>query len=75
MREHGLVVRTLADVYGAAEALISDIDWIALAGRRDWVVLTKDGRIRIREAKRRALEQARVRAFCLGQGLRSAVSE
>jgi hypothetical protein len=66
LRERGLVVRTLADIYGAAEAQeISDVEWIALAGKRDWVVLTKDGRIRLREAERLALEQARVRAFCL----------
>jgi len=40
-----------------------DEDWLAEAGRLDWLVLTKDKRIRYRQIERRALERAGVGAF------------
>jgi PIN like domain len=66
LREAGLTVRTLADVYGEQEAReIDDAAWLALAGRRGWVVLAKDDHIRRRPAELRALTAGRVRLFCL----------
>jgi hypothetical protein len=40
-----------------------DVSWLAEAGKRSWVVLTKDGRIRSRTLERQALKNARVHAF------------
>jgi hypothetical protein len=66
LRDAGLIVRTLADVYGEVAAQdVEDRGWIALAARNDWVVLCKDDRIRRRPAERDALIEGRVRAFCL----------
>ena len=66
LREAGFVARTLADVYGEREAQeIDDTTWLALAGRRGWVVLGKDDRIRRRPAELRALAAGRMRLFCL----------
>jgi PIN like domain len=66
LRELGLVVHTLASVYGeeAGQAL-DDEAWLRDAGERNWVVLMKDERIRRRPSERDALTAARVRAFCL----------
>ena len=47
-----------------------DVDWLAEVGRRGWIVLSKDERIRRNPLERAALEQAGVRAFFLTkQGL------
>lgn len=42
-----------------------DADWLAEVGRRGWVVLTKDDRIRYRPHEIHAIERAQVRAFVL----------
>lgn len=42
-----------------------DTDWLPVVGKRGWVVLTKDDRIRYRQHERAALLGARVRAFVL----------
>lgn len=66
LREAGLVVRTLAEVYGEQAAQdVEDHQWITLAAGNDWVVPCKDDRIRRRPAEREALTEGRVRAFCL----------
>jgi len=66
LREVGLAVKTLADVYGEAKSQeIEDVDWINLAASRNWVVLCKDDRIRRRPAERQALTDGNVRVFCL----------
>ena len=39
--------------------------WLVEVGSRDWIVLTKDDRIRYRVTERTALASARVRAFVL----------
>jgi hypothetical protein len=62
----GLAVHTMASVYG--EDLAQELDdeqWLADAGKNDWVVLMKDDKIRRRPAERDALVAAKVRAFCL----------
>jgi len=62
----GLIVRTLADVYGEQTAQeTDDATWLALAGERGWVVLCKDDRIRRRPAELQALTDGKVRLFCL----------
>jgi predicted nuclease of predicted toxin-antitoxin system len=42
-----------------------DEEWLSEVGRRGWVILTKDTRIRYREIERMALMNAGVRAFVL----------
>jgi len=44
-----------------------DVDWLLEVGRRGWVVLSKDERIRRNSIERSALETAQVRAFFLTQ--------
>jgi len=66
LREAGLTVHTLADVYGEAGSHeVQDVDWINLAAARDLVVLCRDDRIRRRPAERQALVNGKVRVFCL----------
>jgi hypothetical protein len=45
-----------------------DIAWLREVGRRDWVAVTKDKKIRTRSFERTALINANVRAFVLGSG-------
>jgi hypothetical protein len=66
LQSAGLVVRTLADVYGEEAAQeTEDTEWIRLASEQDWIVLCRDDRIRRRPAERDALIEGRVRVFCL----------
>jgi hypothetical protein len=45
-----------------------DADWLPVVGRRGWIVLTKDTRIRHRPAEKYALLGAGVRAFAFTSG-------
>lgn len=45
-----------------------DEDWLTEAGRRGWIVLTKDHRVRYRHVERLALMKAGVAAFILTSG-------
>lgn len=45
-----------------------DRTWLEFAGSQDWVVLTRDKRIRYRQLERMALQAARVRAFVFTGG-------
>lgn len=66
LREVGLTVRTLAEVYGEQDAQeAQDSEWLALAGARGWVVLCKDDHIRRRPAELQAITDGKVRVFCL----------
>jgi hypothetical protein len=42
-----------------------DVTWLREAGRRGWVVLMRDDRIRFRPGERQAVMQAGVPCFCL----------
>ncbi len=42
-----------------------DIEWLAGAGKKGWIVVTRDERIRYRVAEMQALRRAKVRAFVL----------
>jgi hypothetical protein len=66
LRGAGAVVHAMADVYGEriGQAL-DDEEWIGDAGRRGWIVLMKDAKVRYRPAELRALVDHEVRAFCL----------
>lgn len=66
LREAGLSVRSMAEVYGERPGqLLADEVWLRDAGEHDWIVLTKDDAIRHRPAERDALTEAAVRVFCL----------
>ena len=45
-----------------------DVDWLPFVGQRNWVVVTKDKRIRTHPLERQALLNAGVRAFILVSG-------
>ncbi len=66
LRDMGLTVHSMADIYGEKRAQrLADEVWLRDAGKNDWIVLTKDDAIRRRPAERDALTEAEVRAFCL----------
>jgi hypothetical protein len=66
LREAGLAVHLVADVYPDDADNIPDEEWIAEGCRRGWVMLTKDQRIRYRKEELGALEAGHV--FCLASG-------
>lgn len=69
LAEAGLVVHTMASVYGEdVAARLSDERWLTDAGAKGWVVLTADKAIRRRPAERSAYMRAGVRVFCLTSG-------
>lgn len=69
----GTLVRDALSLKGATVKLVKeefgegaqDIDWLPEVGRRGWIVLTKDQRIRRRPVERDAFVDARVRGFFL----------
>lgn len=66
LRAHGLVVHTMASVYGEQAAQrVADERWLRDVGAYGWIVLMKDDAIRRRPAEREALIESGVRAFCL----------
>jgi predicted nuclease of predicted toxin-antitoxin system len=42
-----------------------DPEWLAATGKKNWIVVTRDERIRYRLAERQAIRRAKVRAFVL----------
>ena len=42
-----------------------DPEWLTAAGKNGWIVVTRDERIRYREAEKQAIRRAKVRAFVL----------
>jgi len=56
----------MADVYGERIGQgLADEEWLTEAGRRGWIVLMKDARVRYRPAQLDAVRVFAVRAFCL----------
>src|SRR5438552_16316604 len=43
----------------------TDPEWLTLAGKNGWIVVTRDERIRYRVAEKQAIRRAKVRAFVL----------
>ena len=68
LRALGFIVHTEVSIFGRVREGIPDPVWLERAGRDDWVVFTKDARIRYRTAEREALARAGVRAFVLAGG-------
>ncbi|MBZ0150431.1 MAG: hypothetical protein K8J09_02790 [Planctomycetes bacterium] len=65
LRTAGITCELLHDHFAAGTA---DQDWLAAIAARGWVVLTKDQRIRRRQAELQALITAKVAAFVLTSG-------
>lgn len=65
LRAKGIRVELLHEHFALST---SDEEWLADVGRRGWVVLTKDQRIRRRHAEFQALLAANVAAFVLTSG-------
>jgi PIN like domain len=66
LRAAGLVVHSMADIYGEDRAQrLADEVWLRDAGEQHWIVLTKDDAIRRRPAERDAIVDAAVQVFCL----------
>lgn len=66
LRAAGLVVHSMADIYGEKRAQrLPDEVWLRDAGRQSWIVLTKDDAIRRRPAERDAMIDAAAKVFCL----------
>lgn len=68
LRDAGMTVHTMGDVYGDREQFVADPEWLTNAGREGWVVLTKDKRIRKRPSEIEAIGSHHVRAFVLARG-------
>ena len=60
LREAGCTVHAHAEYFAAN---CPDTVWLREVGRRGWIVLTKDARIRYRPNERRILLNSRVKAF------------
>jgi hypothetical protein len=65
LRDAGANVERHADHFAKGTL---DEDWLRHAGTRNWIVLTRDKRIRYRQLERLALTAARVRAFVFTGG-------
>ena len=65
LREAGAIVQRLTEHFPKGTP---DDVWLTEAGRRGWVVLTRDKRIRYRQLERLALQAAKVRAFVFTGG-------
>jgi len=65
LRDAGVEAQTHSGHFALDAA---DEEWLLEVGRRGWIVLTKDDRIRYRIAERTALITANVRAFVLVSG-------
>jgi PIN domain-containing protein len=66
LREAGVVVHVMADMYGERIGQgLADDEWLHDAGERGWVVLMKDAKIRYRPAELEVIIDHGLRAFCL----------
>lgn len=52
---------------------MSDVEWLTVAGAEEWIVLTRDKHIRLREIERDALVASKVAAFVFTGGNASGV--
>jgi len=62
LRDDGLDVE-IHDDHFAPDA--KDEEWLSAVGRKQWIVVTRDERIRYRAAAKQAIRRAKVRAFVL----------
>lgn len=68
IRARGIVVHTEIEVFGRVANGVSDTEWLERAGSEDWIVFTKDTRLRYRTDEIAALTVHRVRVFVLTAG-------
>ena len=68
LRSADCLVRTHLEVYGERDEEVPDEEWLELAGREGWVVLTMDKRIRWRRGELAAIRRYDVKAFALTRG-------
>lgn len=69
LRGKDFQLKTMEEHYGKKQAqLISDEEWLAEAGQQNWVVLTKDKRIKTRTAEIDMIIEHQVRCFCINRG-------
>ena len=62
LRKAGLNIE-IHDDHFAQDA--EDPEWLTACGKRNWIVVTRDERIRYRVAERQAIRRAKLRAFVL----------
>lgn len=62
------MLRTHAEVFGARDQEVADVEWLELCGRQGWIALTKDRRIRYRPAEIAAVRRYGVKAFVVASG-------
>lgn len=68
LREAGLEVVTLAEVYGIpADEAVGDTEWLQRVGNERWVAFTKDVEIRRNQLEREKVVTSGVRVFCLSR--------
>jgi predicted nuclease of predicted toxin-antitoxin system len=63
LRSKGIEVITIMEEFGRQD--VQDIEWIEAAGRRGWIVFTKDAHIRSNLSEREAVIQYGLRVVCL----------
>ena len=69
-------MHVMADVYGERIGQgLHDEQWIGNAGRRGWIILMKDAKVRYRPAELQALVEHGVRAFCLTNANRRGIEQ
>lgn len=62
LRNAGLVIEIHDDHFPQNA---QDSEWLTAAGKKSWIVVTRDERIRYRIAEKQAMRRANVRAFVL----------
>jgi len=65
LRQSGVTVEIHDDHF---QQNAQDEDWISEVGKRGWIVLTKDDRIRYRRTALEAYQRHKVRVFIFGSG-------
>ncbi len=66
LRQAGLRLITLSEHYGVpADQFVSDVEWLELAGKNNWIVFMKDRRIRRNVHERALVQHYRLRCFCI----------
>lgn len=69
LRSDGWHLITLAEHYGIpADEQVADTEWIEEAAKQGWPILTKDKRIRYRQAEIAAVAENKARCFVITRG-------
>lgn len=65
LRKHGHDAKHLRDVYPDDGQWVPDLEWIEDAGNKEWIVLTRDLRLRDREDEFAALQEWGAKIFTI----------